>query len=484
LLRFASADQSVERNVEPYFELKDLPGMLNSPDANENIQALQFLINNLGYVNDFNVAESIKKLTQSKDIGVRFWAKKLSNAIGKYETDQANAQVASVSKDLPVEILIQKLKSVASTYLSLDVIKKLCESKKPEALDYLKTYLSSCKDSIQISYLTKNIGVYFPTEDNLMFLMPFLKSEDDRVVANTIEGIAAIGSHKGVVVLSQLLDHKSNRVRTNAAIAIRNFDAEKSFTVISKMLDPESGAHFRISACHAIKTMRDSRFLEQLEPALLDDTTFSAALDSIEAIGGQLAISMLTKNYSKFQGEKQTKIDQVAANLSRLEKQPIEKIGKKILSSNFFSRFYFEIEDSVEKLQTKLGKAKKTCKIAIKIMLFFVLAIAVCLFAWKRLQNSYPNIQLKIGDTDYYGYGVAKDKNETMISGQKIAKQRVFDEAELLNASEKELLQVELDKISQVLASDFIVVTQKQLSNDTIQQFANRFFDSSFPLCR
>lgn len=384
--------------MEPDFNANNLPVILSSKDSGEVIKALQFLITNLYLANNTEISDCVKQLTLSPDVGVRFWAKKLSNSIGKYETEQANAQVAAISKDLPVDILIQKLQSVASTYLSLDVIKKLCESKKPEAEQFLKTYLSNCKDNIQISYLTKNIGIYFPSEENLLLLMPFLKHEDDRIVANTIEGIEAIGSSKGVIVLSQLLEHKSNRVRTNAAIALGKFDAEKSFAVISKMLTPEAGAHFRISACHAIKTLRDPRFLDQLEPALLDDTTFSAALESIAAIGGQSSIALLTDNYSRFSNDKQLQIDRVAAKLSRLEEKPLEKLGEKILASKVCAKANVFIDELKEKFSKHYFLTQPKTYL---VLVLFIVGLIVFLYpstpskniTATNLQPNQPNTQ-------------------------------------------------------------------------------------------
>lgn len=388
--------------MESEFTATNLPTILNSNDSGEVIKALQYLIANLYLANTPEINDCVKQLTQSTDVGVRFWAKKLSNSVGKYETEQANAQIAAISKDLPVDILIQKLQSIASTYLSLDVIKKLCESRKDEAQDFLKNYLASCNDNIQISYLTKNIGIYFPSEENLLFLMPYLKHADDRIVANTIEGVEAIGSSKGVIVLSQLLEHKSNRVRTNAAIALGKFDAEKSFAVISKMLAPESDAHFRISACHAIKTLQDPRFLEQLEPALLDDTTFSAALESIAAIGGQPAIALLTKNYSQIPVSKQSQVDSIAAKLSRLEEKPLEKLGEKIKTSKAFTKVNFFIDTLKEKLTNTIFQKSSTqsqvqnkqihfgqTKNFVALLLFFT-CITVFYFLYSSSSKSPP----------------------------------------------------------------------------------------------
>jgi uncharacterized protein len=63
------------------------------------------------------------------------------------------------------------------------------------------------------------------------------------------------------------------------------------------------------------------------------------------------------------------------------------------------------------------------------------------------------------------------------VSAQELLKPRVFDEAELLSASEKDSLQVELDKISSEFDADFIVVTKKKLNGMSIQSFANKFFE-------
>ncbi len=376
---------------------------LNGADYNATIKTLQYLIAHINLARSKELVSCIKDLSQSPDTGVRFWSKKLVNNIGKYETEQANTQIASLPKDLPVDILIQKLQAIASTFLSLDIIKKLCESRKPEALSCLITYLSNCKDNIQISYLTKNIGIYFPLEENLSLLMPYLKHSDDRIVANTIEGIEAINSPKGVVILSQLLEHKSNRVRTNAAIALGKFDSEKAFAVISKMLSPEADAHFKISACHAIKTLRSPKFLELLELALHDDLVFTASLEAIAAIGGQAAIDLLADNYSQFPNNKQTQIDNIAATISQTTESSLKKLGEKIFGSQACAKANIEIEEYREKLHTKLGSVKQAfinsfMSLVYPIATFTVaIIIVVSVYSWVSkpfiAPSSAPSLQ-------------------------------------------------------------------------------------------
>jgi uncharacterized protein len=65
------------------------------------------------------------------------------------------------------------------------------------------------------------------------------------------------------------------------------------------------------------------------------------------------------------------------------------------------------------------------------------------------------------------------------VSAQEAAKQRVFDEAELLSPSEITSLQARLDEISREFNSDFLVVTKKKLDGTSIQFFANQFFEQN-----
>jgi len=333
----------------------NLLAKLNGVNPTETIHTLQQLLESPDLARQAEVIDRIKKLTTFHDVGIRFWAKKLINNLGKYETQQTNTQGTTTSQELPVDILMQKLQSVASTYLSLSVIKKLCESKKPEVLNFLKNYLSDCKDVVQVSYLTKNIGINFPSEENLMFLLPYLKHEDDRIVANTIEGIKAIESPASVKAISQLLGHESNRVKSNAAIALVRYDQEKSFAVISEMLSPESEAHFKISACHAIKALKDPKFLGLLEPALYDDLTFSCALEAIAAIGGQPAITLLTNTRSRIPTNNQPQID---STINRLVQSA--EPSKKSSQTNSHSNTYVSIKEYGGKLYEKLKKCKET----------------------------------------------------------------------------------------------------------------------------
>lgn len=293
---------------------KGLLSSLNDSDKSIRIKALQSLAKNSNVSNSSILLSKVKELTTSEDIAIRFWAKKVLNQSGKYDgaifNKSADIEQKDIAKDLPIEILIQKLETISSTFISLDLIKKLCVSKREEAFDFLTKYLKNCQDVIQISYLVKNLGVYYPTPATLKLIVPYLSHNDDRIVANTIEGLEAIKAPQNVVLYSQLLEHKSNRVRSNAAKALASHNPEQAYKVVEKMLSGNSGNHFQISACYAIKSLQSDKYLSLLEQVIFDDEVFPYALGAIQCIKGDKPIQFLLSHYSKFDPEKREFVDE------------------------------------------------------------------------------------------------------------------------------------------------------------------------------
>ncbi len=280
--------------------LHEVMTVLTSGDASAKVPLLQALFKAPALPNPDTLAGVVSDLTKDADTAVRFWAKKVLARIGQQrnlglqrERAQPGQQLEAVAASMPLELLVRKLETVDSAFVSIEVITKLCESRDAGILQVLIQYLGRCTDVVQISFLTKNLGVYFPSEALLPVLMPFLRHEDDRVVANTIEGIQAVGSSKGIVVFAQMLDHPSNRVRANAARALFEHDPEKTFDVLSRMLQLRDKPHFAISACHAIQQLQDSRYLPLLKEWVEEDLVSESALKAVQAIGGEEAVEAL-----------------------------------------------------------------------------------------------------------------------------------------------------------------------------------------------
>jgi len=140
-------------------DLKHVQQVIYRSNPNEIMEMLQGFLKDSCKIPCNDISIKIQPLINSENIGVRFWAKKLLAKIGKYpENFQTSNSKSYILPDQPVKILINKLKSVDSTHISLEVIRKLCESKSQEAFSFLKDYLPVCNDVFQISYLTKSIG--------------------------------------------------------------------------------------------------------------------------------------------------------------------------------------------------------------------------------------------------------------------------------------------------------------------------------------
>ncbi|MBF0410020.1 MAG: ankyrin repeat domain-containing protein [Candidatus Riflebacteria bacterium] len=297
---------------------QEIFNFLSGSNAKSKLSVLQSVFLELPPEVDADVFQLIKDLADDPDIGVRFWAKRViakhfmhfEKSAAQYITKKDN------DENISDEILFQKLNDVKkSRFLAINVLKKICEKKNPDSLNGLIEYLNSCNDNYQISFLTKSIGVSFPMESTLKILVPYLKHPDDRVIANTIEGIEAIASPTSFAICSRFLGHTSNRVRANAAKAVAKFDSGKAYEVLNRMLVCKSQPHLLISACYAIKELKDSRFLVPLKELIKEDILFDEVLSTILVIDKKNGIPFLASHASTLD-EKSKKIWQSISNVS------------------------------------------------------------------------------------------------------------------------------------------------------------------------
>lgn len=284
--------------VSPSIAKKSGDG-LASDDPEMVMQALKCLDRAASIELSETQRDCLRKISTGKDLGAKFYARRILNKLGeKSPMAAAAAEAADQEMDLPLEVHLKKLCEVQSTYISLATIKKICESKSPEAIEPLKKYLQSCQDVVQCSYLTKMLGVNFPSDEMLTFLLQFLKHADERVVANTVEGIEAIQSPKAIAIFSQLLEHKNNRVRENATRALAKYDMPTACSVFSKMLSAKDRPHFVFSAIHAIKALNHADLLPLLAIAIDDDNYFVECLEILSS-SGTTAINVLQEICTK-----------------------------------------------------------------------------------------------------------------------------------------------------------------------------------------
>jgi hypothetical protein len=94
-----------------------------------------------------------------------------------------------------------------------------------------------------VSKLTKVTGILGAAYDNeevIDALLPFLHHEDDRIRANTVEGIGGLESPRKIpILLKMLCNDESERARQMAAVAISFDDVNKAFGLLRVMLDSD-----------------------------------------------------------------------------------------------------------------------------------------------------------------------------------------------------------------------------------------------------
>lgn len=274
----------------------------------------------------------LKNLASGSDIGVRFWAKRVIGRFCREEQVEKPPVPEEVKEQSDFSLLINKLNDVGSSYVSMEIIQKLCQTKNEKAAQALFDYLQRCQDPIQLSFLTKHLGISFPDENTEKSLMPFLKHTDDRVVANTIEGLEAMRQPKHVAIFAQLLKHSSNRVRANAASAISRYDRKQGIEILVKMLQMKNKLHFVVSACHAAEQLKDEALIDYLAPLLEDDLTILDALHALKGIGGQKSLLAIKKALEKpYDEDKKMLLQEFVEEIAKVAESKTvspEKTGK------------------------------------------------------------------------------------------------------------------------------------------------------------
>jgi HEAT repeat protein len=144
----------------------------------------------------------------------------------------------------------------------------------PMMVELLQTH----KEDFQVcSYVIRILGE-LEMGEYLGQIIPFLKSEDDRVRANAVEAVGRMG--KGVEYLGSFLEDRNNRVRANAVVAMGGkVDVSQAVLVMAQHENPL----FRRSALYSIKQLKSPTLLDALE-SLIHDTEVSIRNQALEIL--------------------------------------------------------------------------------------------------------------------------------------------------------------------------------------------------------
>jgi hypothetical protein len=309
-------------------DAREIVGKIKSGNVQEIDAVLRELFSSFEGTLSKDLFEALYDLKFHSDMGVKFWAKKVLNTFelkGKKDENRrppatpidesplpeeesadtgaapADAAVPPAKPEAPapaknrvidVSDLCRRFEEAPES-LTFEDLSDLCDARIPQMFEPLLGYLQECHDIQKLSYLTKQLGKAYPREELYQHLAPFLKHEDVRIIANTVEGLAALGSPKVFVILAQMLEHPDNRVRSNVAVAVGQFDKDQAYSILEKMISLAGKAHMQASACHAIKELDDPRFFPLLKPIMTDELLLPLALQAFEERGDSTALLFL-----------------------------------------------------------------------------------------------------------------------------------------------------------------------------------------------
>jgi HEAT repeat protein len=138
-----------------------------------------------------------------------------------------------------------------------------------EALPSLRERLEIEDHPFVLSKLTKVIGGFGDLED-LPLLEPFLAHDDDRVRANTVEGIEQLPGDAKFDVLRPLLDDPAPRVKTNALLALQGLGEEAYAGLLGRMTRSTMASQRR-SALYAVSFLPGSEASDLLAKLMRDE---------------------------------------------------------------------------------------------------------------------------------------------------------------------------------------------------------------------
>ncbi|MFC1745504.1 hypothetical protein ACFL35_16030, partial [Candidatus Riflebacteria bacterium] len=179
---------------------------------------------------------------------------------------------------------IELAKDAEESEEAIKILKEILDTRSPAAEVILCRYLDKCLDGIQISFLTKYLGLQYKSERCFKSIAPFLNYTGfnfERIISNTIEGLA--GFPEAIPKIASLLNHPEARVKNEAAIAISRYDAKKSHEVFLQMASSDEEAD-KLALCYAAKTLELKEFIPVLTGFLSEPALFPQALSTLEKL--------------------------------------------------------------------------------------------------------------------------------------------------------------------------------------------------------
>lgn len=220
----------------------------------------------------------LKELVMSR---LLYLAENAESHVAEVAGSIISTTVAKREHDAVAKLVLKKLKNRDESKIGIRDLEWAAKLNSKALKIALENYLDTCTEPKHISWLVKYLPQHYPDPEQVPLLKTFLTYSDDRIVANTIEGLESINDPSTLSLFAQMLSHASHRVRSVAAGAVARANPEIARRVLFEMLQKADQPEAVKAACHAIKHLVDKDYLELLTPLLKNPETAEEASKTI-----------------------------------------------------------------------------------------------------------------------------------------------------------------------------------------------------------
>ena len=196
--------------------------------------------------------------------------------------NQQEQPASASSPDQFAAVDIEKLFHSDDPHARFAGLKKVLVEKTPTGRFLLLDALS--RESMVQLQASLIIGVgHFRNADDVLTLAKYLKNEDARVRANTVEALAMIGSEEALRQVIALMGDRDNRVKANVLKALQEIGGQSLFNLLKKMaVDDRPWA--RASAVFAFSRIKSPQSLVVLAGIAQSDPDSNIRAGALHAI--------------------------------------------------------------------------------------------------------------------------------------------------------------------------------------------------------
>ncbi len=192
------------------------------------------------------------------------------------------------------ELVLKKLQPGNEGQINQRDLEWACKLNQEKFKIALEKYLDRCVNPRHISWLVKNLPRAYPDPEQIPLLKNFLTYSDDRIVANTIEGLESLESPETISILAQMLSNPSHRVRSVAAGAIARINPDEAKKFLFSMLNQSENPDSIKAACHAIRHIKGEGFMDLVLPLLQNRITREEATKTVAWLAYQRLSKLFT----------------------------------------------------------------------------------------------------------------------------------------------------------------------------------------------